>query len=330
MIFSLILLFLGVIVIPWQQSSSGQGTVVPYHPNERLQNINAPVKGVVQHWHVFEGAVVSKGDVLAEIIDLDPLLLSRLDQQRQATRVALEASRQALETSRRNLGRQQGLSEKGLKSQREFELAKLEVNKFESEVAVKEKELVEIESKLSRQATQQVTAPRDGKVVRIFFPQGGAVIKEGDTLATLAPSTEDLVVEVLIDGNDLPLMRVGRPTRLQFEGWPAIQFSGWPSVALGTFGGRVLNIDPSDNGDGKFRIFVEPDALDEPWPSAPLLRQGVRVKAWVLLDTVPLWFELWRQFNGFPPVVSSGKEDGDKGSDKGDKGNPVAKKAKKK
>ncbi|MEY4170553.1 MAG: hypothetical protein RLZ94_1626, partial [Actinomycetota bacterium] len=34
------------------------------------------------------------------------------------------------------------------------------------------------------------------------------------------------------------------------------------------------------------------------------LRQGVRVKAWVLLRTVPLWQEVWRQLNGFPPVVA--------------------------
>jgi hypothetical protein len=28
------------------------------------------------------------------------------------------------------------------------------------------------------------------------------------------------------------------------------------------------------------------------------------VKAWVLLRTVPLWQEVWRQLNGFPPVVA--------------------------
>ena len=85
---------------------------------------------------------------------------------------------------------------------------------------------------------------------------------------------------------------------------PALQFSGWPSIAVGTFGGRILLIDPTDNGKGKFRVLVEPDPRDAPWPSRRFLRQGVRANGWVLLTVVPIGYELWRQFNGFPPVVS--------------------------
>jgi hypothetical protein len=102
----------------------------------------------------------------------------------------------------------------------------------------------------------------------------------------------------------MPMVMAGAPVRLQFEGWPALQFSGWPSVAVGTFGGRVVLVDPTDNGRGRFRVLVEPDERDEPWPSNRFLRQGVRANGWVLLNVVPLGFELWRQFNGFPPVIS--------------------------
>jgi hypothetical protein len=91
--------------------------------------------------------------------------------------------------------------------------------------------------------------------------------------------------------------------RLQFEGWPAVQFVGWPSVAVGTFGGEVIAVDAADDGRGRFSIIVAPDVQDERWPGARFLRQGVRAKAWVLLRQVPLWLELWRQLNGFPPVV---------------------------
>ena len=104
--------------------------------------------------------------------------------------------------------------------------------------------------------------------------------------------------------------------RLQFEGWPAIQFVGWPSVAVGTFGGEVLSIDATDDGAGRFRIVVAADPSDEPWPGTSILRQGVRAKAWVLLRTVPLWQEIWRQLNGFPPVVSE-KEPGSYSAAKG-------------
>jgi hypothetical protein len=112
------------------------------------------------------------------------------------------------------------------------------------------------------------------------------------------------VVEIWVDGNDMPLISPGRPVRLQFEGWPAVQFVGWPSVAVGTFGGIVRLVDATDDGSGKFRVLVEPDPKDDPWPSGAYLRQGVRANGWVLLNQVPLGFELWRQFNGFPPAVA--------------------------
>jgi hypothetical protein len=50
---------------------------------------------------------------------------------------------------------------------------------------------------------------------------------------------------------------------------------------------------------------VVPDGEDEPWPSGAFLRQGVRVNGWVFLDRVKLGYELWRRFNGFPPVVGT-------------------------
>ncbi|WP_426741182.1 hypothetical protein, partial [Pseudomonas aeruginosa] len=57
-------------------------------------------------------------------------------------------------------------------------------------------------------------------------------------------------------------------------------------------------IDPTDNGFGLFRVVIVPN---EPWPGTRFLRQGVRVHGWVQLGQVPLWYELWRQYNGFPP-----------------------------
>ena len=49
---------------------------------------------------------------------------------------------------------------------------------------------------------------------------------------------------------------------------------------------------------------VLPDPDDPPWPQRRYLRQGVQAKGWVLLEQVRLGFELWRQINGFPPVVT--------------------------
>ena len=135
------------------------------------------------------------------------------------------------------------------------------------------------------------------------------MVKQGDQLAVLVPDTGTRAVELWVDGNDVPLITPGRHVRVQFEGWPAVQFVGWPSVAIGTFGGTVAFVDATDNGQGLFRLVVLPDESAE-WPEARYLRQGVRANGWILLNQVRLGYELWRQFNGFPPAVGSPDKSG--------------------
>jgi multidrug efflux pump subunit AcrA (membrane-fusion protein) len=289
----------GMIFIPWVQTVQGSGRVVAYSPNDRQQNLEATVDGQIIGWNVLEGSRVKKGDVVVEISDIDPNFLERVELERDATLAKLTAAQKSLEASQRNLERQRALYQQGLSSRRAFELAEIEEAKFLGEVASASADVAKIETKLARQASQKVTAPRDGVVQRILRPQGGVLIKQGDLLAIIVPDTEDRAVELFIDGNDLPIVGIGKPVRLQFEGWPAIQFSGWPSVAVGTFGGKIAVIDPSDDGNGKFRVLIVPDA-NEPWPDTRYLRQGVRAVGWVMLDTVRLGWELWRRFNAFP------------------------------
>jgi len=167
-----------------------------------------------------------------------------------------------------------------------------------------EAELARIDVRLARQETMTVRAPAAGTVLRLSGGVGGEIVKAGDALLVFVPDTEQRAVELWVEGVDVPLLAEGRAVRIQFEGWPAVQFTGWPSVAVGTFGGRVTLIDASDDGLGKFRIVVLPDPHQERWPSGRYLRQGVRAKAWVLLGQVTLGYELWRRFNGFPPVVA--------------------------
>jgi adhesin transport system membrane fusion protein len=164
--------------------------------------------------------------------------------------------------------------------------------------------LLRLDSRVARQGTQAIRAPRAGSVFRIQANLMGEQVKVGDPLLTLVPDTADRAVEMWIDGNDSALVHEGRRVRLQFEGWPAVQFAGWPSVAVGTFGGRVAFLDATDDGRGNFRVVIVPDPDDDPWPEPRYLRQGVRANGWVLLDTVSLGFELWRQLNGFPPAVT--------------------------
>lgn len=174
-----------------------------------------------------------------------------------------------------------------------------------SELALARQALQPVETRLSRQATQIVYAPTEGVIFRLSVQPGGAVVKSGDQIASMVPDVSSAVVELWVDGNDMPLISTGRKVRLQFEGWPAVQFVGWPSVAVGTYGGVVQLVDPTDDGKGKFRLLVGPDPENSEWPDSRYLRQGVRTKGWVLLNNVPVAAEVWRQINGFPPVVGA-------------------------
>lgn len=179
-----------------------------------------------------------------------------------------------------------------------------------------------------RTAQQIVKAPRKGRVVRVFAIGAGDTVKSGDVLATIAPDTADQAVELSVSDNDAPLLAVGRRVRLQFAGFPALQFGGFPSAMVGTFAERIRVIDAVDDGMARFRVIVEPDyaaikaGKAEAWPKNQVLRPGGEATGWILLDTVPLGWELWRQFNGFPPTVKQAPiaQKGDKGGEAKSKG----------
>lgn len=263
----------------------------------------------------------------------------------EAAERGLDVANATLLAARQNLDRQTQLHARGLTATRQVEIAQADLDRAVAEVARaqnslnaarKDEEAIEsdrmrvegeykaqlddanatrasasaalppLETRLARQTTQDVKAPRDGVILRLLSQPGSEFLKAGQPLVVLVPETNDNVVELWVNGNDMPLLHAEDPVRLQFEGWPAIQFVGWPSVAVGTFGGRIMLLDATDDGTGKFRLLVAPDPKDEAWPPRQYLRQGVRTNGWVLLKQVPLWFELWRQFNGFPPTSPKG------------------------
>lgn len=203
-----------------------------------------------------------------------------------------------------------------------IEKTRADLNKAMEDQNYVRADLLKVETRLARQQTQTITAPRDGTVLRLLANPNAELVKPGQALAILVPDTNERAVELWVDGNDLPLIVTNSRVRLQFEGYPSIQFGGWPEFSIGSFGGRVSLIDATDDGKGHFRILVVPDPDDIPWPDNRFLRQGVRVNGWVLLGQVTLGYELWRIFNGFPPLVlpepevkEGGKDDGKKSDD---------------
>jgi membrane fusion protein, adhesin transport system len=181
-----------------------------------------------------------------------------------------------------------------------------------SSLAAGEYELSQLQNKITnvdiRRGQYFVKAPQEGYVVKALKAGIGETIKEGESICTLQPSSPDMAVEMFVRAMDVPLIEPGREVRLQFEGWPSLVFSGWPSATVGTFGGIVKVIDRIDNAKGEYRLLISPKQSkdEQPWPKQ--LRMGSGVVGWVMLNDVPVWFEIWRQLNAFPPTLSKEPE----------------------
>ena len=144
-----------------------------------------------------------------------------------------------------------------------------------------------------------ITAPQDCYITKATTVGIGETVKEGEAIVSTVPVKMDLAVEMFIEPIDLPLVKIGSPVRFIFDGWPAFVFSGWPNASIGTYSGVVYAIDNVANEKGKYRLIVAPDSTQIKWPDA--LRPGSGANGFALLKNVPIWYELWRQLNGFPP-----------------------------
>lgn len=300
----LLMLSAGLWWLPWVQTAPGSGTLIALDPQGRVQSVTALVTGRIKSWHVQDGSRVKKGDVLVEIVDMDPRFLQRLEAERSAVRAKFDAARAATETALLDVDRKTRLFEKGLSARRDMEAANIRYRELLAAQSSAAAEVAKAETQVARQTTQRVRAPQDGVVVRSASLDTATLVKEGDELLSFAPSASKRAVEIYVNGLDAALVQPGRRARLMFEGWPAVQFSGWPSVAVGTFPALVHFVDPAISANGRFRVVLveEPNA---PWPDDRFLRLGGKAKGWVLLNEVRLGYELWRQLNSFPPEATA-------------------------
>lgn len=151
-----------------------------------------------------------------------------------------------------------------------------------------------------------ILATQDGQVVKAQKAGIGEFVKEGDMIAEIVPDKIKYAVELYVQPLDLPLVANGQKVRFLFDGFPAIVFSGWPRASSGTFGGVITAIESNVSRNGKFRVLVQEDPADKPWPKE--LRMGTGAQGIALLKDVPVWYELWRNINGFPADYYQRKE----------------------
>ncbi len=198
-------------------------------------------------------------------------------------------------------------------------IAKADGERFSSlsNVASTEAEVSKLQNQYAnydaRNKLYYITAPQSGQVTKAKKAGIGEMVKEGDMMVEIVPSNIQLAVEMFVEPVDLPLISLGQKVRFIFDGFPVIVFSGWPKSSYGTFGGKVAAIETSVSYNGKFRVLVIEDPQDKQWPEQ--LRMGGGANGIALLKDVRIYYELWRNINGFPPeyyITEPAKEGSDK------------------
>lgn len=223
----------------------------------------------------------------------------------------LEEKRMTLQTSEAQL-----IAKQNALTKAEIELSRLnasyadkiakvqsDINSAESLKFNTQAEVSKLENSYSnytkRNALQFITSPQNGYINKALKGGIGETFKEGESLVTIMPADYELAVETYVFPIDLPLIHIGEKVRVQFDGWPAIVFSGWENVSYGTYGAKVVAIENFISSNGMYRVLLSPDQEDHQWPKG--IRVGSGAKTIALLNDVPIWYEIWRQINGFPP-----------------------------
>ncbi len=200
-------------------------------------------------------------------------------------------------------------------------ISKAEGERFQSmsQIAAGQGDVAKLENQVTnytiRNGMYIILAPQDGQIIQAKKSGIGEILKDGERIVVIVPTRVNYAVEMYVRPVDLPLINVGQKVRFMFDGFPAIIFSGWPNSSYGTFGGKIVAFESNISSNGMFRVLVsEDDTNDKKWP--PQIKIGSGASGISLLKDVPIWYELWRNINGFPPDYYNLKEPVSKDGDK--------------
>lgn len=179
----------------------------------------------------------------------------------------------------------------------ESDIATAQSNQFEAKAAVAKLKNT-LMNYTKRAALQYILAPQKGYINKALKGGIGETFKEEDKIVSIMPYDYQIAVETYIRPIDIPLIQIGEKARIEFDGWPAIVFNGWPNASFGTYGAEVVAIENYISENNLYRVLLKPDSKDHVWPNKVRIGSGARTIA--LLNEVPVWYEIWRQLNGFP------------------------------
>lgn len=76
--FAFIIVLVSLLMLPWEQTTKGEGKLIAYYPSERDYTIHAPISGFIKGYEVEEDQFVKEGELLFEMHDLDANYLDKL------------------------------------------------------------------------------------------------------------------------------------------------------------------------------------------------------------------------------------------------------------
>lgn len=211
------------------------------------------------------------------------------------------------------------IEQNGVEQEYTEKISKAEGDRFQSlsQIATGQGDVAKLENQVSnytiRNGMYIILAPQDGQVTQAGKSGIGEILKEGERIVVIVPTRVNYAVEMFVRPVDLPLINIGQKVRFTFDGFPAIIFSGWPDNSYGTFGGKIVAFENNISPNGLFRVIVTEDSSDKKWPEQIKIGSGALGIA--LLKDVPIWYELWRNINGFPPDYYTLKQSASKTDD---------------
>jgi len=328
-----------ILFVPWTQNINTSGIVTTQFQEQRPQQINSIIPGKIIKWWVKEGDFVQKGDTIVELADtkddyLDPRLIERTNDQLIAKKqkvdfydskitningqlIAIEAGFKLQEAAIRN--KIQQLERKILIDSAELSAAKIDLevgtNQYNRAGKMLNDGIISLvdyerrtqsfnKAKAGFQEKQQkfLNTKQDVLIARIDLNSlkqevNDKLFKLKGDIANANTEKSTVIAEVAKNENELSNYRIrgGQKWLLAPQTGQIIKAKKAGINEIVKEGEMIVEIVPNS-----FKYAVElPDMTEKNWPSN--LKIGTGAQGFALLNDVPIWYELWRQLNGFPP-----------------------------
>lgn len=169
-------------------------------------------------------------------------------------------------------------------------------------ISLRQTELAEVNRAI---ASTVLRAPATGSLLEIAVRHPGQVLRPGDVVATIAPSTGPLQVNLQVPGTEISPIRTGQATHMRVEGCPFTDF--------GVLGGQVAAIAadalhaPATGQEGAapgaYLVVVRPDRSDLMQRQRRCgLRPGMQVQADVVTRSTSAMGALLRKLRVLQPL----------------------------